>query len=109
WGRGGGAGAPPPPRGISAEPRPPPRASAVPANWTLRHANVSSMEEEELTRIEPPFPDLPRSSPRSFLTRRSPRTRYVSCSTTTAEGVMYYGLRAVILLIIIILIVTGRI
>jgi hypothetical protein len=33
----------------------------------------------------------------------------VSCSTTTAEGVMYYGLGGVILLIIIILIVTGRI
>jgi hypothetical protein len=33
----------------------------------------------------------------------------VSCSTATAEGVMYYGLGGVILLIIIILIVTGRI
>jgi len=66
------------------------------------------MEREELPRIGPPSLNF-RDCLSIFLRRRSPRTRYVSCSTRWREGVMYYGLGGVILLIIIILIVTGRI
>jgi hypothetical protein len=60
-----------------------------------------------------PFPDLPRIPLALSLATRSHGTRYVSCSSVAhdrrQEGTMYYGIGGAILLVIIVLILTGRI